>query len=56
MYSIDSVTPTICKNMNINTPKGSSAKPIKEIAEMVEKESIRKVLLYAPDAIGEWLF
>ena len=56
MYGIDSVTPTVCKLMGFNPPKGASAKPIKEIIKASKGKTIKKALLYAPDAIGEWLF
>ncbi|MCW4050295.1 MAG: hypothetical protein NWE89_11240 [Candidatus Bathyarchaeota archaeon] len=55
MYGIDSVTPTVCKLMNIPEPEGATAEPIKEVTEKAE-EIVEKALLYAPDAIGEWLF
>ena len=56
MYGIDSVTPTVCDLMKINPPKGASAKSIKEILEAAKGKQIEKVMLFAPDAIGEWLF
>ena len=56
MYSIDSVTPTVCKLMKIAPPSGASATPIKEIIQASKGKTIKKALLYAPDAIGEWLF
>ena len=56
MYDIDSVTPTVSKLMRFEPPKGASAQPIKEILEASKGHPIEKVLLYAPDAIGEWLF
>ena len=56
MIGIDSVTPTVCSFMGIDPPVGSSAKPIKEILEAAKGKRIEKTLLYAPDAIGEWLF
>ena len=56
MYGIDSVTPTVCDLMKINPPKGASAKSIKEILEAAKGKQIEKIMLFAPDAIGEWLF
>lgn len=56
MYGIDSVTPTVCALMKIKPPKGASAKPAKEILEAAKGKQIEKILLFAPDAIGEWLF
>jgi len=56
MYGIDSVAPTISTLMRFNPPKGSTAKPIKEIIEASKGKTIKKALLFAPDAIGEWLF
>lgn len=56
MYGIDSVTPTVCSLMKIQPPRGASAQPITEIIKASKGKTIKKVLLYAPDAIGEWLF
>jgi hypothetical protein len=56
MYGIDSVTPTVCNLMKIQPPKGASAQPITELIKASKGKTIKKVLLYAPDAIGEWLF
>ena len=56
MYSLDSVTPTVCTLMGIDPPTGSSAPSIKEIIEAAKGRKMEKVLLFAPDAIGEWLF
>ena len=55
MYALDSFTPTLCELMKIRTPKGSTASPIKQVTEKSDTK-IEKALLYAPDAIGEWLF
>jgi len=44
MYHIDSVTPTVCALMGIETPKGSSAKPIREILEATNGEKVEKIL------------
>ena len=56
MYSLDSVTPTVCALMKIDSPNGSTAKPISEIIETAKGRKIDKILLFAPDAIGEWLY
>jgi hypothetical protein len=60
MYEITSVTPTICELMNVIPPKGASAPPINYIVEaareILKEGVVEKALLYAPDAIGEWLF
>jgi hypothetical protein len=60
VYGIDSVTPTISKIMKIPIPIGSTAKPINEILtatkNIIGNNTIEKMLLYAPDAIGEKLF
>jgi predicted AlkP superfamily phosphohydrolase/phosphomutase len=56
MYAIDSVTPTVSKLMKFDPPEGASAAPIKEIIEAAKGKTIKKILLYAPDAIGEWIF
>jgi hypothetical protein len=45
--------------MGVPYPAGSSAKPIKkviDIKEIIGVKEVEKALLYAPDAIGEWLF
>ena len=56
MYGIDSVTPTICSIMRFDPPKGMSAPPINEIVTASKGTPLKKAFLYAPDAIGEWLF
>ena len=56
MYSLDSVTPTVCALMDIEPPTGASATIIKEILEAANGKKMEKVSLFAPDAIGEWLF
>ncbi|MCB2173134.1 alkaline phosphatase family protein, partial [archaeon] len=56
MYGIDSVTPTVSKLMGFEPPEGASAKPIEEIIKSAKGKKIKKALLFAPDAIGEWLF
>ncbi|MFH2110160.1 MAG: alkaline phosphatase family protein [Candidatus Bathyarchaeota archaeon] len=60
MYGIESVTPTICSLFRIPTPRGVSSKPVEEVLRAAEKtlqgRPVEKALLYAPDAIGEWLY
>jgi hypothetical protein len=60
MYGIDSVAPTICSLMGVQPPRGSTAEPIAELLEEGRRslggEPVEKALLYAPDAIGEWLY
>jgi hypothetical protein len=56
MYSLDSVTPTLCTLLQIRLPIGVTALPIKEVTQKAEGQKIEKALLYAPDAIGEWLY
>jgi hypothetical protein len=60
MYGIDSVAPTICSLMGVQPPRGSTAEPITQLLEEGRKtlggEPVEKALLYAPDAIGEWLY
>ena len=56
MYCLDSVTPTLCELMKVRLPKGASAPPIKEVTSIAKGKTVEKTLLYAPDAIGEWLF
>jgi len=60
MYGIDSVAPTICSLMGVQPPRGSTAEPIAELLEegrrVLGGEPVEKALLYAPDAIGEWLY
>ena len=56
MYNLVSVTPTICKLMDVRLPKGATAPAIKEVLNKAEGKTIQKILLYAPDAIGEWLY
>lgn len=60
MYGIESVTPTICSLFRIPTPRGVSSKPVEEAVRAAEKtlrgRPVEKALLYAPDAIGEWLY
>ena len=60
MYYLDSVTPTVCDLMGVPYPSGASAMSISNVVSAKEKKldggKVRKALLYAPDAIGEWLF
>jgi len=60
MYGIDSVAPTVCSLMGVQPPRGSTAEPIAQLLEEGRKalggEPVEKALLYAPDAIGEWLY
>ena len=59
MSSISSVTPTICSLMGIEAPSASVSEPIGVVlnaaAKIVEGKRVEKALIYAPDAIGEWL-
>jgi hypothetical protein len=56
MYSIASVTPTICSLMGIEPPRESTPPPISTVVSAASKilggGSVEKVLVYAPDAIG----
>lgn len=58
MYSLDVVTPTILDLFGIKTESKNSA--IVEIKEernrLIEDKPVERMLLYAPDAIGEWLY
>ncbi len=60
MPSIDSITPTICSLMGLEPPAISRAEPImavlKAAEEVLGEEPVEKMLVYAPDAIGEGLF
>ena len=46
--------------MKIRAPSGSDAEPINKVVEAAENilggEKIEKAFLFAPDALGEWLF
>jgi predicted AlkP superfamily pyrophosphatase or phosphodiesterase len=42
--------------MHIRLPIGVTALSIKEVTRKAEGKIIEKALLYAPDAIGEWLY
>ncbi len=56
MYSIASVTPTICSLMRIDPPKESTSPPVDTVVSAASRilggGSIEKALIYAPDAIG----
>ncbi len=60
MSSIASVTPTVCSLMGVDAPRVSSAPPIGSVldaaSKILGKKRTKKVLLYAPDAIGESLY
>jgi hypothetical protein len=60
MQSIDSVTPTLCRLMQIPTPSIASAEPLKSVLEagtdILDGEPVEKCLVYLPDAIGEYLY
>ena len=59
MSSISSVTPTICSLMGIEAPSASVSQPIRIVlsaaSKIIEGKHVEKALIYAPDAIGEWL-
>jgi hypothetical protein len=56
MYSIASVTPTICSVMGIEAPRESTSPSISTVvsaaSDMLGGTPVEKVLIYAPDAIG----
>jgi hypothetical protein len=60
MYGIESVTPTVCQLFNVTLPEGVDSKPVAEVVkaadELLKGRPVEKALLYAPDAIGEWLY
>jgi len=60
MSSIDSITPTLCRLLNVPFPQGAKAKPISQVLKEAEKilngGKVEKALIYAPDAIGEVLY
>jgi len=60
MYGIESVTPTVCKLFSVKPPEGVNSKPVAEVVKAAERilgsRPVEKALLYAPDAIGEWLY
>jgi len=60
MSSIVSVTPTICSLLGITPPKTNSAPQIESIVEASRKTlgsgHVEKMLVYAPDALGEWIY
>jgi predicted AlkP superfamily pyrophosphatase or phosphodiesterase len=42
--------------MKVRLPQGATTKAISEVTSKAKNNTINKALLYAPDAIGEWLF
>jgi len=56
MHNLDSITPTLCELMKVRPPRGAKAQPIRDVTSKAKGRTIEKALLYAPDAIGEWLF
>jgi hypothetical protein len=60
MSNIASVTPTICSLMGMPPPKNSGEKPIDTVLAASEKalggRHVEKMLVYAPDALGEWIY
>jgi len=60
LSSIDSVATTLCRLFGVPYPNGANAKPLDVIlveAERVrEDKKVKKVLAYAPDAIGDVMF
>jgi hypothetical protein len=60
MSNIASVTPTICSLMGMPPPKNSGEKPIDTVLAASEKSlgggHVEKMLVYAPDALGEWIY
>ena len=60
MQRITAITPTICRLMDVPPPNISTMDTIKRIVEIsscvLRGSVVEKCLIYAPDAIGEWLF
>ena len=60
MYGIESVTPTVCSLFKVQPPAGVSSRPVAEVLRAAESElggrPLEKLLIYAPDAVGEWLY
>ncbi|HEX9915182.1 MAG TPA: alkaline phosphatase family protein [Candidatus Bathyarchaeia archaeon] len=60
MYGIESVTPTVCSLFKVPPPAGVSSRPVAEVVRAAEGRlsgrPVEKLLLYAPDAVGEWLY
>lgn len=60
MHSVTYFTPTLCRLMDIPEPGVSSAGPmdliLSEAEDVLGGEPVDKCLIYAPDAIGEFLF
>jgi len=59
MYSISSVTPTICSLMGVKPPRDSTSQPVSAVLDAALKNlnggRVEKALVYAPDAIGTGL-
>ncbi|OGD52725.1 hypothetical protein A3K81_00600 [Candidatus Bathyarchaeota archaeon RBG_13_60_20] len=60
MYGIESVTPTVCSLFKVPSPKGVSSKPVAEVLKAADGQlggiPLERLLIYAPDAVGEWLY
>jgi hypothetical protein len=59
MYTIASVTPTLCKLMGVKPPSIATEEPVKEVLNIAKKiglDEIERALIYAPDALGEWIY
>jgi len=60
MYGIESVTPTVCSLFKAPPPAGVSSRPVAEVLRAAERQlkgkPLEKLLVYAPDAVGEWLY
>ena len=60
MVSIDSVATTLCRLLGIPYPEGANAQPLDIILQEAERilvvEKVKKVLSYAPDAIGDVMY
>lgn len=59
MYTIASVTPTLCKLMGVEPPIIATEEPVKEVLNTAKKmglDEIERALIYAPDALGEWIY
>jgi hypothetical protein len=60
MHSIDSVTTTLCRLMQIPAPSSASAEPLRSVLDagmdVLGGEPVEKCLVYLPDAIGEYLY
>ena len=60
MYSIDSVTPTICSLVGVEPPRDSGASAIDAVLKAADRilrgGKVERTMIYAPDAIGERLY